>query len=364
VEVVEAEASTEARMSSGGRALGIGLLAGAAGVTLLMLLWLVVGGASGGGVVLGLLLTLVLAGPLAGVGWYVLSRQPEEQRSAVAFARKQRILDSDRVFRAQTAGSLRAMSSDPALPGGALRTFADELQDTTHTTAAWQDMVQLDDAGIDTLRRYDDLVRERVRRLRDNPQHAEVALRELRQAVDQREDLLVRGYALPGVEASQLLTTDAQGAGALALEQIRAGDAVSRGPVNYVVENLAVYFAEGQRWRLARLVPTGPDASVAWLYVGPGALEIALLDEVPAPSNGAPEVAGVHFTQVGAGTAVADVTGGARTAQGALVAYVRFRDDGHLAIVERWPDDVTRAYAGPVIKSSDLDLWPAQAPAG
>src|SRR5215831_5806366 len=155
---------------SGGRALGIGLLVGAGGIALLMLAWLTVGGVAGGGIVLVLLLTLILAGPLAGAGWYILSRQPEEQRAEVAFLRKQRILDSDRVFRAQTASALRGLADDPALPDRELRALADELQDATHGSAAWQALVQLDDSDIDTLRRYDDLVRERVRRLRDEPQ--------------------------------------------------------------------------------------------------------------------------------------------------------------------------------------------------
>src|SRR5689334_19423459 len=131
---------------NGGRALGTGLLVGAGGITLLMLAWLTVGGVAGGGIVLLLLLTLILAGPLAGAGWYILSRQPAEQRAELAFARKQRILDSDRVFRSQTAATLRGLASDPALPGRELSSLADELQDATHGSAAWQALVQLDDS--------------------------------------------------------------------------------------------------------------------------------------------------------------------------------------------------------------------------
>jgi hypothetical protein len=344
---------------SGGRALGIGLLVGAGGIALLMLAWLTVGGVAGGGIVLVLLLTLILAGPLAGAGWYILSRQPAEQRAELDFARKQRILDSDRVFRAQTGGALRGLANDPALPDAQLRALADELQDATHGSAAWQALVQLDDGDLDTLRRYDDLVRERVRRLRDDPQSGDQWLRELRQAIDQREDLLLRGRAAPSVDPSRLLTSTPTAALNGGLEQIGVGDAVSRDTVNYVVENIAAYFAEGQRWKLARLVPSGPAAPVAWLYVGPAALDIALLDEMPSPGDGPVNVDGTLLPQVAAGTAVADVTGGSQTAQGVLVAYRRYRDSAHLALVEDWPDQTTRAYGGSLVKASDLEFWPA-----
>jgi hypothetical protein len=346
---------------SGGRALGIGLLAGAVGITLLMLAWLTVGGVAGGGIVLVLLLTLILAGPLAGAGWYILSRQPEEQRAEVAFQRKQRILDSDRVFRAQTASALRGLASDAALPERELRALADELQDATHGTAAWQALVQLDDSDMETLRRYDDLVRERVRRLRDDPRSGQHWLRELRQAVDQREDLLVRGRAAPSVDPSLLLTSSPAPALGGGLEHIGVGDAVSRDTTNYVVENVASYFAEGQRWKLARLVPTGPGATIAWLYVGPGALEVALVDELRSPGDGPISVAGSQLPEVASGTAVADVSGGSRTAEGVLVAYRRFRDGAHIAIVERWPDQTTQAYGGSLIRPNDIEVWPATA---
>jgi hypothetical protein len=352
---------------SGGRALGIGLLAGAAGILLLLLGWVLTSGVAGGGIVLTLLLALILAGPLAGAGWYILSRQPAEQRAEAAFQRKQRILDSDRVFRAQTAAALRNLATDPALPDRELRTLADELQDATHGSAAWQALVQLDDSDIDTLRRYDDLVRERVRRLRDEPQSGQQWLRELRRAVDQREDLLVRGRAAPGIDPTLLLTSDAAPALESGVAQISVGDAVSRDDTNtnYVVENVAAYFAEGQRWKLARLVPTGPGAEVAWLYVGPGALELALLQELPSPTA-APDAApapggGGPLPEVASGTAVADVTGGSRTAEGVLVAYTRYRDTTRLALVEHWPDQSIRAYGGSLIKPGDLEIWPASA---
>jgi hypothetical protein len=314
--------------------------------------------------VLTALLALILAGPLAGAGWYILSRQPGEQRAEAAFQRKQRILDADRVFRAQTAAALRNLATDPALPDRELRSLAEELQDATHGTAAWQALVQLDDGDIDTLRRYDDLVRERVRRLRDEPRSGQQWLRELRRAIDQREDLLVRGRAAPGIDPTLLLTGDAAPALASgAVEQIGVGDAVSRDDTNtnYVVENVAAYFAEGQRWKLARLVPSGPNAAVVWLYVGPGALELALLEELASADDGPPTLGGSPLPEVASGTAVADVSGASRSAEGVLVAYRRYRDTTRLALVEHWPDQTIRVYGGSLIKPGDLEIWPASA---
>lgn len=347
---------------SGGRALGIGLVAAAAGITLLMLVWLMVSGASGGGFVLGLLLVFVLAGPLAGGGWYVLSRQPEEERSAIAFSRKQRVLDADRVFRSETSSTLRSLANDPALPARDLRMLADDLQNPAHGTGAWQDLVQLDDNGMQVLQRYDDLVRERVRRLRDHPETAQTGFRELRQAVDQREDLLIRGREQPGVSPTAMLTANTPLTSTAAFEQLAVRDAVTYDGSDYIVENLAAYFAEGRRWRLARLVPSRSEGSVLWLYVGPGATEIAMLHEIQPSADGTPQLDGAALAQVSSGTAVVDVTAGGRTTQGVLVAYQQFRDDNHIAVVEQWPDQVVRAYAGEPVRPSDVEVWPATAP--
>ena len=50
------------------------------------------------------------------------------------------------------------------------------------------------------------------------------------------------------------------------------------------MEGVATYFAEGQTWKLAHLVPSGPSLKDRWLYVGPAGLGLGLLDEVEAPS--------------------------------------------------------------------------------
>src|SRR5438270_160293 len=67
-----------------GRTLAYSLLGGAAILTLLMLAWLAVSGARGGGIVLGLILLVVLAGPLAVAGVVVLQRQPAEAAANAA----------------------------------------------------------------------------------------------------------------------------------------------------------------------------------------------------------------------------------------------------------------------------------------
>jgi hypothetical protein len=89
---------------------------------------------------------------------------------------------------------------------------------------------------------------------------------------------------------------------------------------------------------------------VIWLYVGPGGLDLALLNE--AANVGA-------LPEVGSGTAVADVHDRTRSASGILVQYERYRDGSQMGLVERWPDTTTRSYVGPLIKPDDLEFWPA-----
>jgi hypothetical protein len=328
--------------------LGWGLLGGGGAIVLLMLAWLSVSGAQGGGIVLGLILMLFLAGPLVGAGAYVLSRQRAEAAEAAAFGVRRRVIDADRLFRAEIGASLRQLASSPALPGERLRALADELQNPVHTGVEWQSTVQLNDNQVEVLGRYDDLVRERVRRLRDGAGNPEAALRELREAIDQREDLLVMGRAAPTLQPAELMRTDAPRQ--VDLESIGVGDAVSRERTNYVVESVAAYFAEGQSWKLARLAPTSDADRPRWLYVGPASVEVALLDEhTPPPSEALPN------------TAVVDVTSRTGTARGILVSWSRRRDGDQLSLVERWPDNTSHAYRGPLLKPGDLDVWPAQA---
>ena len=65
---------------------GLLVLAGAGALSVLMLAWLIVSGARGGGIVLGLILLVVLAGPLGLAGLIMLRRQPAEVRALAADA--------------------------------------------------------------------------------------------------------------------------------------------------------------------------------------------------------------------------------------------------------------------------------------
>jgi len=138
------------------RPLGYGLLGGAAGLTLLLLLWLATSGAQAGGTVLGLVLVFVLAGPLAGGGWYVLARANADVVEERAFCQP-----------TASAGS---------------------------------------GSQVGVLEQYDDLVWQRVRWLRDHADDASVpdAVDHLQQAIDQRSDLLVRGQQAASVAPSTL----------------------------------------------------------------------------------------------------------------------------------------------------------------
>ena len=93
------------------RMLGVSLLAGSAGIALLMLAWLMTSGVQAGGAVLGLLLLFVLAGPLAAGGYYVLVQGRAEHVKEQQFAGKRRILDADRLFRRELAARLRQLAN-------------------------------------------------------------------------------------------------------------------------------------------------------------------------------------------------------------------------------------------------------------
>jgi hypothetical protein len=244
-----------------------------------------------------------------------------------------------------------------------VRALADDIQGSAHRGVAWEEQVQLDESGLQQLSRYDDLVRQRVRQLRDsNPDApAESAVRELRQAIDQREDLLVLGRRAPALDPAQLLRSSGPSSDAADLEKLSMGDAVSYEAANYVAESVASYFAEGQTWKLVHMAPSGAAAAATWLYIGPGGLDAALLDEVTSPDEGAPGMAGASLVEAGSGTAVVDITSGSGIAQGVLVNYRRYRDAQHLALVERWPDGATHAYAGRLLSHGDLQVWPAVA---
>jgi hypothetical protein len=337
-----------------GRTLGYGLLGGAGLLALLMIAWLAVSGASGGGIVLGLILLVVLAGPLALGGIVVLNRLPAEAAAEKAFASKRRVIDADRLFRRELAPELRQLARQPELPQRRLQDLAEDLERSTYDTAEWYDAVQLEDEDVEMLKRYEDLVWERVRVLRQpaNTTELERRVRELEDAVDQRRDLLIRGRRAPAIAPSQLLGAGTPARGIDALRKLAVSDAVTLEDDDYVVEGVASYFADGQTWKLVHLVPSGTDTNPRWLYVGPAGQEIALLDETHAQ---APSAEGQR-------TATVDVTSRAGAARGMLVTLTRETSDGHLTIVERWPDGAEHTYRGPLIRADDVEVWPASRP--
>lgn len=340
-----------------GRVLGYSLLAGAGVVALLMFAWLAVSGVNAGGFVLGLILLVILAGPLAVAGVMVLSRQPSEVAAEAAFASKQRIIDADRLFRRELAPELRQLARQPALPAQRLEEMAEDLERSGYDRPEWYATLQLNDADAETLKRYDDLVWDRVRLLRDRAMAAAPATeldqetRSLQDALDQRRDLLLRGRRAPIAPPSVLLRSGSPARGTDALRDLALGDAVSYDGTDYVVEGVASYFAEGQAWKLVHLVATA-NAPARWLYIGPGGLEVALLDDASSPPSELPKVA--------SGTATVDVTGQAGAARGVLVTFSRFADASSAALVEDWPDGAHHVYLGAMVRPADLEVWPAQ----
>ncbi len=349
---VVAAVAQEGSISVTGRTLGYGLLGGAALLALLIVAWLAVSGAQGGGIVLGLVLLVILAGPLALAGFVIVSRQPAEAAAEAAFASKRRVIEADRLFRRELAPELRQAARQPGLPTQRLEDLAEDLERSTYDTAEWYDAVQLSDDDMATMKRYEDLVWDRVRSLR-SAGDTEQRVRELEEALDQRRDLLIRGRRAPTVSPSVLARSGAPARGADALRDLALADAVTAEGIDYLVESVGSYFAEGQTWKLAHLSPAEPAKPARWLYVGPAASEVALLDEAPPAAQ---------LPQVASGTASVDVTSKAGSARGALVTYARFAGDKVMAFSEQWPDGSAHTYAGDLIDADDVEVWPAQVP--
>jgi Domain of unknown function (DUF4178) len=343
------------------RMLGYGLLAASAGVTLLMVLWLMTAGVEAGGAVLGLLLLFVLAGPLAAGGYYVLHQGRAERVQEEQFAGKRRVLDADRLFRRELSARLRQLSEDPQMPAAALTRMADALKDSAaNDEAAWYGAVQLDDTQVALLRQYDDLVWERLRSLRDHATDQSAAIAELQRAMDQRTDLLVRGRSAPTISPAALL--EAHRAAPTGLAELELGDAVTFEGNDYVVEAAATRFADGQTSKLLHLIPSGPGAAEHWLYVTPGGTELDWLEVIVDIQNpGANQLAFGNATLplVSARSATVEVTTPSASTPGVLVRTWTYRAGPLVAIVEQWPDGATHAYGGTRIDPHQLDIWPA-----
>ncbi len=364
-----------------GRALAYGLIALGAGLAVLVLLWLVVNAAGGqlraGGFVLGLLLLFVLGGPPLGAGLYLLSRGKQEEQEQQMFERQRRVLDQDRMLRAELARSFRQQAerlSALATPAAArtatrLRDLAEDLERPGYDQANWYGAVTLDAEDQEQLQRYNDLLVEEQRRIEqataraeEDPSAATLAL--VQQALERweeqfrrRQDILLRGRKAPGVAPSELLRARQPSRGAAALAALKLRDAVTLDGEDYVVEASATYFASGRTWHIFTL---RSERSERWLYVGPGGIDLALLEPAALPAElGAPTFdGGCALAESGAASATVEGTVG--RSEGVLVDYWRYACPSQgLAWVERWPDDAPRAYTGAPLNPAGVEVWPA-----
>lgn len=350
-------------MSGGNdRGIGYGLIAGGGIIALLLLLWLLVSGVNAGGFVLGLLLIAVLALPLAGAGWFMLRRAAHEQEAEGEFVRRRRVLESDRIFRRELAAELRQLARRPDFPGKRLGELAEDLERRAYDSPEWYDAVQLDDADASTLRRYDNLVWERAKRLAaSGTAVAEDELRRLEDALDQRRDLLLRGRRAPVLTPSQLTRAGEPRRGEAALLNLGVSDAVStEDGQDYVVESVASYFDAGQVWKLARLEPSRVGSGPLWLYVGPSGLDVALMQEHAGagPDESRLLLDGSSLPVSRRGTATVDLEGRRGSAEGVLVSYALYQSGQEMGFAESWPDGATHAYTGRAVRPDDLQVWP------
>jgi hypothetical protein len=184
-------------------------------------------------------------------------------------------------------------------------------------------------------------------------------VRELQQALDQRRDLLVRGRRAPSVAPSVLVRAGTPARGLPALQELAVRDAVTVEGADYVVEGAAIYFAEGQTWKLLHLAAAGADERGQWLYIGPGGLDVALLDEVASPPTQGLQHDARELRPVASGTATVDLESPAGSARGVLVSFTRYGGNESVGLVEDWPDGARHAYAGKTIHVDDLEVWPS-----
>jgi hypothetical protein len=365
-----------------GRAWGLGLIALGGAVGLLLLLWLLVTAASGelraGGFVLGLVLVAVLALPLLGGGYYLLQRSATEAQAAARFEARRRLLEGDRLFRQQTAATLRQLAEQAARTAQEtavaerLQALAARIEQARRDEVAWYEASPLADDDLPLVRRFDDALQAETDRLAELLARAgrgEPVAGELEALLDrwertyrQREALLVSGRRAPAVAPEALLRARPPTRGAAALGALALGDAVTVDFEDYLVQGVVSYFAEGRTWRLFILRDGDTER---WLWSAPGGLSWAVLEPLAtAPAPGAPqlEAEGVSLALVESGSATADLVTVGGTEQGIPVDYWRYTGpDRRLAWVERWPRE-TRAGVGRETFPEAIAVWPRSAP--
>jgi hypothetical protein len=366
------------------RALGLGMIGLGAVLGGLVLLWLLVTLASGdlqsGGFVLGLLLAAVLGLPPIGLGYYLLQRGRQEAVEEQAFVGQRRVIEQDKLFRTRIAGEAAQQAEriegvggeNPQLARAAsrLRQVAAQLQGGGYDQASWYEAVKLTDADVEALRQYDNLVAGGLRRISDKIDRlelgtaaADMGLLEDVQAwereLDQRLELL-RGERPPTVAPGALLAADEPLRSPEAIAKLQRGDAVTYEEDDYLVEVTVTYFSGGRTWHLHRL---GAEENRRWLYVAPGALELAMM-EVMTPMSGEQsaevEIDGTSYRLADYGSASATVNTSASASERVTVDYRHYRaSSGELYWHERWPDRA-RAYRGSIVPARSLEIWPAE----
>ncbi|MFN0072472.1 MAG: DUF4178 domain-containing protein [Chloroflexota bacterium] len=366
-----------------GRALGVGLIVLGAVLGALVLVWLVVNAGTGdlqaGGFVFGLIILAVLALPPVGAGLVLMRRAAAEQVEQERFERRRQVLEADQMFRTTIARDLRQLERRLVeMPGRSaavvrassrVRDLVDDVEQVGYDQATWHDAVQLEDGDLDSLRRYDDLLQQGLRRteaqvdaLSDGAEGAETALITALQQWDetlaQRQDLLLRGKrAVTAAPGELLQARPSRGAGDVT--RLKIADAVSVSGDDYLVELSVTYFGGGKTWWLHR-VRSGPNER--WLHVSPEGLSVTLATTIESPGDPRSEMIrykGSACRPTEEGDATATISGPEAQQEGIAVHYWRFAaPDGSALTVEHWPDE-QRAYVGKPVKPGSLEIFHA-----
>jgi hypothetical protein len=348
----------------------------------IMLLWLlvsVVGGQlSPGGAVLGLLLAALLGLPLSAAGVFMLSRSGREAAEAEALRAQHRTLEADRLFRADLARELRQGEARlRQLTGQGVAQLADRVRDAAtslerpaYDQAAWYQAVELKGIDLPQLQRYDDLLRGGVGALGlqiDRLERDDAALPAARRAfldfernLQARTELLL-GRRGPEIAPGGLLDAVPVGEARAPFASLRVGDAVSKDDDDYLVETSVSYFSRGETHWLHRL---RAERGEVWLYVAPGALSLGWLQPVASPDLPAAtslDRGGVSFTLEDTTLADADVLSSEGQSGGSVTVWRYRAGEDRMLWVEQW-ESGPRAYEGPLIRPSDLDVWAAGPP--
>jgi hypothetical protein len=365
------------------RNLGIGLIVLGAVLGALVVVWLVVSAASGGlqagGFVLGLIVMAVLALPPIGAGLVITRRAAAEQAELEHFERRRQVLEADQMFRATIARDLRQVerrlselperSAATVRASARVRDLIDDVEQVGYDQATWHDAVQLEDQDLDSLRRYDDLLQQGLRRLEsqadalpDSADGAETALltslQQWDETLSQRQDLLVRGKrAVTAAPTDLLESRPRRQAGDVT--RLAISDAVSVSGDDYLVELTVAYFGSGKTWWLHRL-RAGPDER--WLHVTPEGLSVTLAQSIDPPGDPRSEMVrykGSACRPTEDGDATASINGPEGDQEGIAVHYWRFAaPEGSIVSIEHWPDG-PRAYAGKPLKPGALEIFHA-----